>query len=203
MINQLSGTVIEVNALSCCRDSRHLFHNLSFTLDAGHLLNLVGQNGSGKTTLLRILCGLREPDSGSIRCVYIAGQFAFIGHNLSMKNNLTVIENLRFWHEITDRNVSCDIDNILNQLKLAHLGNKLFKGLSAGQKRRTCLATLLINPKPIWLLDEPFTSLDSNGMELVQNMIINHLHNNGTVIITSHQQVELNWPNQQSLQLGS
>lgn len=202
LMNHITGTVLEVAGLSCYRNSRILFQNLDFKLASGELLNLVGQNGSGKTTLLRILCGLREPDAGTIQSVYKAGQIAFSGHNTAMKNDLSVLENLRFWRAVHTSENTVDLEGLLTTFNLLHLANNRFHTLSAGQKCRTRLAVLMINPKPIWLLDEPFTSLDSEGVDLVQHMIITHLRNHGTVIVSSHARMHIAWPSQQYKELA-
>ena len=202
-MNHFADTIFEVEALSCRRGSRLIFANLDFKLTAGSLLNVVGQNGSGKTSLLRILCGLSEPESGVLRGGYSSSQFAFVGHHLSMKNTLSIRDNLSFWRDLQGSDTGAPITGILKQLNLLHLEHQSFQSLSAGQKRRTCLALLLLRPKPIWLLDEPFTSLDRHGVDLVERLITDQLQAGGIVVMTSHQPIHLNWHAQQSVQLGT
>ena len=93
---------LEGRSLSCIRDDRVLFEQLTFELFSGQVLLLEGKNGSGKTSLLRILCGFREPDAGAIHWCGDAindspfyAQMAYVGHLDGVKKELTVLENLK------------------------------------------------------------------------------------------------------------
>lgn len=193
----MTAYVLQGSGLSCIRDDRVLFSELDFRLQSGQILLLEGKNGSGKTSLLRILCGFREPDAGEVRwgdeaindSSYYA-DMAYIGHLDGVKKELTVLENLK---------VSLALGvtgqySIAQALKKVHLhgyDNVLVQALSAGQKRRLSLARLLITHNVLWILDEPFTSLDKQGIALIESLMVEHCANGGMIVLTSHHDITL------------
>ena len=196
-MEKLQQTALAVNNLSCSRDDRMLFSGLSFNLQPGQVLLLEGSNGSGKTSLLRILCGFREADAGEIRWCgsqiadssYYA-DMAYIGHADGTKKELTVLENLRFSLALNMPG-HYSIDQALQKVQLAGFDDNSVQTLSAGQKRRLSLARLLITHNKLWILDEPFTSLDRQGIELIELLISDHVKQGGMVILTSHHDLSL------------
>jgi heme exporter protein A len=190
-------TALAVKELSCSRDERLLFSGLNFTLMPGQVLLLEGSNGSGKTTLLRVLCGFREADAGDIRWCgsqiddssYYA-DMAYVGHADGTKKELTVRENLRFALALNMPG-HYSIEQALEKVQLAGYDDNSVQTLSAGQKRRLSLARLLITHNILWILDEPFTSLDRQGIELIETLIAAHVAQGGMVILTSHHDLTL------------
>jgi heme exporter protein A len=183
--------------LSCIRDDRVLFEELAFELASGQVLLLEGKNGSGKTSLLRILCGFREPDSGEIRWCGDAvkdsqfyAQMAYVGHLDGIKKELTVLENLRMSLALSSSG-QYSIDEALNKVHLSGSDDVLVQTLSAGQKRRLSLARLLITENVLWILDEPFTSLDKQGIALIETLMTEHCANGGMIVLTSHHDIAL------------
>lgn len=183
--------------LSCIRDDRVLFEGLAFELVSGQVLLLEGKNGSGKTSLLRILCGFREPDAGK---VYWCGDaindsqyyadMAYVGHLDGVKKELTVLENLKVSLAL-GRSGHYSIQQALSKVHLAGYDDVLVQALSAGQKRRLSLARLLITHNIVWILDEPFTSLDKQGIALIEALMSEHCANGGMIVLTSHHDIEL------------
>ena len=187
---------LQVKALSCIRDDRFLFEDLSFLIKGQQVLLLEGKNGSGKTSLLRILCGFREPDTGEI---YWCGEpldnqyyakMVYVGHRDGVKNELTVRENLMISQALGVAN-QLSIEQALLKVGLQGFDDILVQSLSAGQKRRLSLARLLISESILWILDEPFTSLDKAGIAMVESFITEHVEHGGMVIMTSHHDVDL------------
>jgi heme exporter protein A len=183
--------------LSCVRDDRVLFSELNFKLNTGQVLLLEGRNGSGKTSLLRILCGFREPDSGEITwnneaindSSYYA-DMAYIGHLDGIKKELTVLENLKV--ALALGNIGhYTIGEALKKVHLQGYDDVLVQALSAGQKRRLSLARLLITHNILWILDEPFTSLDKQGIALIESLMIEHCAKGGMIVLTSHHDITL------------
>ena len=187
--------VLAVDDLFCERDERILFQNLSFQVDEGQVLQIKGGNGSGKTTLLRILCGFNDNYRGAIRwrgellteCVEEFRDGAlYLGHRVGVSKVLTPRENL-MWSGNLRRQVSvCEID-----AALAHLGLQGFEDsqcftLSAGQHQRVSLARLLVSEARLWVLDEPFTTLDVPGVALLEHLIRQHSSQGGSVLVTTH-----------------
>lgn len=188
---------LEGTGLSCIRDDRVLFEQLAFELASGQVLLLEGKNGSGKTSLLRILCGFREPDAGEIRWCGDAvkdsqfyAQMAYVGHLDGIKKELTVLENLRMSLALSSAG-KYSIDQALAKVHLTGYDDILVQALSAGQKRRLSLARLLITENVLWILDEPFTSLDKQGIALIETLMTEHCANGGMIVLTSHHDIAL------------
>ncbi len=188
---------LQANQLSCIRDDRVLFEGLSFELNAGQILLLEGKNGSGKTSLLRILCGFREPDEGELLWGFDAindsqyqTDMAYVGHLDGVKKELTVYENLKVSLAL-GRPGRYSIIDALARVNLANYDDVLVQALSAGQKRRLSLARLLITENKLWILDEPFTSLDKQGIALIETLMIEHCARGGMIVLTSHHDIEL------------
>ena len=187
----------EGRGLSCIRDDRVLFEKLAFELVSGQVLLLEGKNGSGKTSLLRILCGFREPDTGEISWCGDAvkdsqfyAQMAYVGHLDGIKKELTVLENLKMALALSSSG-RYSINEALTKVHLLGYDDVLVQTLSAGQKRRLSLARLLITENVLWILDEPFTSLDKQGIALIETLMAEHCANGGMIVLTSHHDIVL------------
>ncbi|MBC3764971.1 cytochrome c biogenesis heme-transporting ATPase CcmA [Neptunicella marina] len=191
--------MLDANNLTCCKSDRVLFQQLSLSLDVGDILHLQGPNGAGKTSLLRILVGLSQPQSGCVNYQHtsieqsndFAQQLIYIGHKPALNPALTAIENLTYWAQMHGVSLLSDIWQILSDLGLAGLEDIPVSQLSAGQQRRVALARLWIKPAKLWVLDEPFTALDVNAIDMVQQKMQRHAQQGGAVILTSHQPVDM------------
>ena len=199
---------LEGTGLSCIRDDRVLFENLAFELVSGQVLLLEGKNGSGKTSLLRILCGFREPDSGelhwcgeTINDSQFYAQMAYVGHLDGIKKELTVLENLKMSLALSSPG-RYSINEALTKVHLAGYDDVLVQALSAGQKRRLSLARLLITENSLWILDEPFTSLDKQGIALIETLMTEHCACGGMIVLTSHHDIELHGVDVQRINLS-
>ncbi|GAA0855903.1 cytochrome c biogenesis heme-transporting ATPase CcmA [Aliiglaciecola litoralis] len=190
--------------LSCVKQDRLLFDNLDFSVAASELLYIRGQNGAGKTSLLRIIVGLTDATTGqvdyqgqNIRTVndQFHQELVYIGHKPGLNHTLSAIENLSFWCQLHNLpHCEHELMDILALLGLVGLEDIPVRQLSAGQQRRAALARLwLKSDAKIWVLDEPFTALDVQGIELLRQRVIGHLGQGGAVIITSHQQLDIDY----------
>ena len=193
--------------LSCIRDDRVLFEGLAFELVSGQVLLLEGKNGSGKTSLLRILCGFREPDAGqvfwcgdAINDSQYYADMAYVGHLDGVKKELTVLENLKVSLAL-GRSGQYSIQQALTKVHLTDYDDVLVQALSAGQKRRLSLARLLITKNIVWILDEPFTSLDKQGIALIETLMSEHCANGGMIVLTSHHDIDLHGVDVQRINL--
>lgn len=193
---------LEIVDLSCSRGDRALFEGLSLQVSTGELLYIAGSNGSGKTTLLRTVCGLSRPAAGEIRWhgepVRELGDeyrrhLAYVGHHDGVQGELTLTENLRAYLCLAaPAGITGDVVEVaLEQLELAAYRSFPAKFLSQGQRRRLALARLLVANKPFWVLDEPFTALDTRSCRLVSELIARHLAAGGMAAISSHQDFEI------------
>ena len=186
---------LEVKDLFCERDERVLFSNFSLQVNAAEVVQIIGQNGSGKTTLLRILCGLSDAYTGEIfwqgkaldemRNEYYQAML-YVGHLAGVKGSLTPEENLRWMIQLDKSLNKCSIMESLKQVGLYGFEDVPCHSLSAGQQRRVGLARLYLSNAPLWILDEPFTALDKKGVREKEALIAAHVHDGGSVILTTH-----------------
>ena len=179
---------IEISALSCERDDRLLFNNLSVALESGQILRVVGPNGAGKTTLLRTVAGLFGIQDGVIRVNQLPlqeclDQIIYIGHKPQVTKDLTVLDNLKF---LTDADEAC-LQKALDHVGLKGYHDSLVKELSQGQGRRCALARLWCVEAPIWILDEPYTALDVGMAKTLDARINEHVAVGGICLFTTHQ----------------
>ncbi len=185
--------------LECVRGERTVFSDLDFTVEDGGALLLTGPNGSGKSSLLRLMAFLIKPARG--RLGWNGGNIAddgeahrarlhYIGHLNAIQPLLTVTENLRFWAGLRAKNskISSDdtIAEALDGFGLTALANIPCRFLSAGQCRRLALARLLATPSALWLLDEPTTALDDDGVGAFHDAVRHHRANGGMVVLATH-----------------
>lgn len=189
------SVVLEAQQLTSVRAGRTLFSDLSWQLAAGEILHIEGPNGAGKSTLLRIVAGLLQPLEGEIR---LFGQpqredpehwqrhTLFIGHKPAVKAELTALENLHYQSRLDGVQLD-DPWQLLETVGLLGLEDIPAQQLSAGQQRRIALARLFYSQAKLWILDEPFTALDTRGIELLHQRFAEHLEQGGALLLTSHQ----------------
>ena len=174
---------------------------LAFELHPGEMLYVNGPNGGGKTTLLRMLCGLAIPEHGTVswrgQTIRQLGdeycrELFYFGHANALKDDMTGVENLRYSLRLSGYPAAeADIGRALEQMGLAGYEDLPTKVLSQGQKRRAALARLLLTRAVLWILDEPFTALDTAAIDMLRQTIRRHLEQNGIVVMTTHQEVTI------------
>ncbi len=192
--------LLRAQKLFCERDDRVLFTDLSFTLQAGDLMQVQGSNGSGKTTLLRILCGLNSSYEGELfwegvpidedRESFLSS-LLYLGHRVGVNKILTARENLRWSCALHGPVSDSDIDDALYNVGLAGYADISCRNMSAGQQQRVSLARLLLSPARLWVLDEPFTTLDVRGVKVLENLLAAHVARGGAVLVTTHHTLEV------------
>ena len=192
----LDVPLLNVAELACRRGGRPVFDHLSFALGAGELLALTGPNGSGKTTLLRALALLVRTEAGAIRWRGADVQddpetwrsrLAWLGHLDGLKGDLTVRENLLAAERLRGRPAADDrLDLALVAFDLNALVHRPVRTLSAGQRRRTALARVMLTQAPLWLLDEPLNALDAAAQQAFRTVLQQHLAHGGLAVAATH-----------------
>lgn len=160
-----------------------VFQPVSFELEAGQLLLITGTNGCGKTTLIRVLAGILHPTSGRIDVP--ARNMAYVGHYLALKDDLSVVENLRFMRDFIGTSQR-DVEEVIREVGLDRVKHNQARHLSAGQRKRCALARLLLSAADLWLLDEPYSNLDTEGVGLVDRLLLAHLEAGGSAVVATH-----------------
>ncbi len=183
--------MLEARDLACWRGDRAIFAGLSFTLEPGGALLLLGANGAGKSSLLRLLAGLIPPAEGLLLWqgqdaladrVAHAARLRYLSHQDALKPSLTAAENLSFYARLWGGEVGA----ALAAVGLAELAELPARMLSSGQKRRLALARLALAPVPIWLLDEPTVGLDAASVDRLGVLLATHRAAGGAVLAATH-----------------
>lgn len=209
---------IQLNArgITCQRGFRTLFKDLDFDLSVGQAQHITGANGAGKTSLLRIVAGLSEADAGSVRwnereiddpdSNYFL-TLSFLGHRPALKAALTPIENLVSHASLHQPGATRAVTRLravaaLAQMEIGGRQDRAVSYLSAGQRQRVALARVAMMRDRLWLLDEPATALDQQGIALLEKMLGSHLAGGGMLVFTSHQPLSFSGAIPHSLDIG-
>ena len=191
----VTSPFLQAVALACERDWRMLFENLEVRVHPGEMLQVAGPNGSGKTSLLRLLAGLMQPTAGAILLQgkplaeqrgLLARNLLWIGHAAGIKGLLSAEENLAWLCALQRPATREAIWQALAAVGLRGFEDVPCHTLSAGQQRRVALARLHLDAPPLWILDEPFTALDKQGVAQLEAHLAQHCENGGLVVLTTH-----------------
>lgn len=189
---------LQLHDVAVLKGYRPLFPPLSLNLQAGDILHVSGANGSGKTTLLRALAGLNRQYQGHVcwrgqdiqrDVARYTSELLFIGHSAAVKASLNALENLA-WYVACDGASDADCTQALKALRLHNKRELPCFQLSAGQQRRVALCRLLFNRAPLWVLDEPLTALDSEGIAVIRQAIAQQRERGGITLLTTHHGAE-------------
>jgi len=192
--------MLSVSEINFERYFEPVFLPVSFALEARGLLLVTGTNGCGKTTLIRVLAGILHPTSGDF--IKRTESMGYVGHHLGIKDDLSVIENLRFMRDFLGTS-SRSCTDVIQQVGLGRVSEQLARTLSAGQRKRCALARLLLSDTQLWLLDEPYSNLDQEGVELVDEMLTSHLQADGACVLATHGAHRPEWADTQDYRLIS
>ena len=189
---------LKVENLSCVRSNKVVFENINFEVFPGENLEIIGSNGSGKTTLLRTILGLIKPEKGIINWLDENDKFNdfrtfecfYQGHQLGIKNLLTVYENLKLTHGAKGMDENT-IYECLERVGLMRV-NELASNLSVGQRKRISIARWLLKNFKIYFIDEPFSALDDEATSMIEHLI-QELNTKGcSFVITGHRPSQVN-----------
>ena len=197
---------MRVNAvdLGCRRGGREVFAGVSFQLARGEALAVTGRNGAGKSSLLRIIGGFIRPAGGRLWLeggdpeLTVAEQAHYLGHQDAVKPSLSVAENICFWTAFFGTDAH-KVQDALESVGLGAIAALPAAYLSAGQRRRLSIARLLAVKRPIWLLDEPASTLDAGGRDRLTDFMQSHLAGGGLILAATHSALGLSGAQELSL----
>jgi heme exporter protein A len=194
--NFQAQATLELKALAFERDDRLLFSDVCVALESGDILQVEGPNGCGKTTLLRILTTVLSPSSGQLlyrgkdvspsRQSYLQN-LLFLGHLPGLKQSLSPEENLVWWRRLNSCRESFSTTEALALMGLQGYEDVPCFQLSAGQQRRAALSRLLMTEAQLWILDEPFTAIDKQGVSELNALLTTHAEKGGIIVLSTHQ----------------
>lgn len=188
--------MIQIKNLTKTFGAFYALRDINMTINLGEFWIVVGPNGAGKTTLLKILATLSKPTNGLLQFgdinfqtdrLNVRREIGFIGHQSFLYNNLTAEENLKFYarmYSLKDRQTL--INDKLTAVGLINRKNDLVRNFSRGMQQRLTIArTLLTDPKVI-LLDEPFSGLDQQGIDLFSELLMRLVAPDRIILLTTH-----------------
>jgi heme exporter protein A len=197
---------ISASDLGCVRGDREVFYGINFSISSGEALAVLGPNGAGKSSLLRVIAGLVRTASGRLTLdggdpeLTLPEQAHYLGHLDALKPSLSVAENLAFWAGYLGTGAG-NVAKALDGVGLAAIGDLPAAYLSAGQRRRLSIARLVAVARPIWLLDEPTSTLDQAAQGRLAELMRTHMAGGGLIIAATHGPLGLD--RAQELRLGS
>lgn len=192
----MASPLLHAENLVCRRGGRAVFSPQDIKLEPGALLILRGPNGSGKTTLLRALAGLLPAEGKITR----GATPCYVGHRGALHDELTLGEHLSFWKGLCRQPRKVSFGNILRAMALPNMEKRRAATLSAGQRQRLSLCRLLLEDSLLWLLDEPSSALDAQGIAYLTQLLASQRKRGGGVVIASHGGV---FENATNLSLGA
>ena len=198
----MNENIIEVKKLNKIYDKTIAVKDLSFVINKGKIIGLLGPNGCGKTTTIAMILGLVKPTSGEIiikgknlekERINLLEKMNFISPYVELPKKLTVEENLKVYAGLYGvKNVNEKISELVNELRLNKFLKKKTGELSSGQKNRISLAKALINDPEILMMDEPTASLDPDTGDFVRSFIEHYSSKtNVTILLASHNMNEV------------
>ena len=198
----MNDVTIEINNLTKQFKNALAVKNISFKINKGKIIGLLGPNGSGKTTTIGMMLGLIKPTSGTVFINHkniennrtsLLEKMNFISPYVELPKKLTVEENLKVYGRLYGvKNLKEKISSLMEKLNLTEFRSRKTGELSSGQKNRVSFAKALINDPEILLLDEPTASLDPDVGDYVRSFIEDFASNKGTtILLASHNMNEV------------
>ena len=190
-----------VNNLKFERSEKVIFENIHIAASSGKIVFVKGNNGTGKTTLLKTLVNILEPSEGDIfwmgkkiknNIFNFYSETTLIMDKPTSSLEMTVIENINFWKQITLSQIKYEeIFNLLEMLGIDQYLKKQTMYLSLGEIKKLELTRLILEQKKLWILDEPYIGLDKNSIGIINETFVDHVSNNGIIIFSSNYKPDL------------
>lgn len=194
--------MIEIRNISKTYGRHQILNNISFNINTGECIGIVGANGSGKTTLLSIISGIIKADKGDILAdgkvisdspKRISGHISYVPQENPLINELTAMDNLRFWYSGSKKELEHELeDGILSLLGINEFIGKTVSKLSGGMKKRLSIGIALLEKPSLLIMDEPSAALDLTGKYKIKDYMRQYTTKmNGSILVVSHDQNEL------------
>jgi len=202
-----SQPMISLEKISLSFGRRKILDNVSFQINQGEILGMLGPNGVGKSTIFNLITGLIKPDYGKIKFndidvenypIYLRTtkfKIGYVPQYGGYFSGLTLLENLKAIAEIVIENknlINHKIDQLIAKFEMDAIRDVKAKFLSGGQKKKLVIALALLSDPKVLLLDECFAALDVLTIKMIQEIIVNlQTENNITICICDHQARDL------------
>jgi len=168
--------------------------NVSFSVEPGEFVSVLGRNGAGKTTLLNIVSGISRPSEGSVQLFGTdpgdrvnKAKLAVISHEMFLYGNLTAVENLEYYSRVYNiEDAPNRIETVLQDVELTHRRFDLVATYSRGMTQRLTIARALLHEPSLLLLDEPFTGLDQHAIGMLIALLQKQKEMGRTILLTTH-----------------
>jgi heme exporter protein A len=188
--------VIEVRKLVKRFGLKTVLRGVNFTVQPGEFVALLGPNGAGKTTFLRILASLSRPSLGEVRvagyalpgqAAQVRARLGVVSHLPLLYPDLTAEENLFFYARMYNiPNPARHVLEVLELVGLAHRRRDLVRTFSRGMQQRLAIGRAVIHDPDVILFDEPYTGLDQDASEMLDEVLRSVAYKGRTVVMTSH-----------------
>jgi heme exporter protein A len=179
--------VISARGLAKRYGAKRVFEGIDLDVERGGFALVTGPNGSGKTTLLRLLAGLAVPTGGELHVATGRGQLGFLAHEPLVYRELTALENLELYgrlYRVPERRER--IWMLLERFGLWEARNERTAAFSSGMLQRLALCRVFLHEPSLLLLDEPFSALDTAGVELLDRELASR-RGEATFVVATHE----------------
>jgi len=191
-----SQSVIEIDNITKIYGYLPVLKQFDLNVERGQFVALLGPNGSGKSTLLRLLSGLSKPTSGVIRiggweipreAQAVRAQIGMVSHKPLLYENLTARENLEFFGSLYNVKDADKVMSLLEQVGLSKRADSLVRTFSRGMQQRLSIARALLHDPAVLLFDEPYTGLDQDAAQVLDDLLKNAQNAGQTIVMVTHQ----------------
>lgn len=192
--------ILEVNQVTTAVQDKKLISNISFTLQAGSILALVGHNGAGKSTLIKTILGITEKTEGKIviqeaynqddNFLSFKQKIAYLPEEPLLLTELTVMQHFQLYgisYGIAEQELTSKIDRYVKGFELTDKLSEYPESLSKGMRQKVQTICALLSDSPVLLIDEPFMGLDVYAIAYLEQLIIEKAHHGTAIVLTTHQ----------------
>lgn len=189
--------MLELRDISVKKGDQYILKNINISFKENEVVGIIGSNGAGKTTLLKTIAGLIKPDSGTIKLFdllfnlensfKVKKNIGYLADNPFLYEQLSPIENLNFFGKLYNiDNIEVKATNLIEEVGLSFFRYEPVNTFSKGMIQRLALAKAVINNPKLLLLDEPYTNLDQNGIDTVNNFVNRNRFSDSLILLVTH-----------------